>query len=283
MESDGGDRDILDLEAYRRRRPDGRRAFFAVWGGDGERARFALPVWRAIYLTGCERGAVVWTWEWDDDPAVLHPIFVLDLAREEPRTSFSVGLLGELRSALEAPALHESIPGGVAVFLGCLEDKRLFLVTDDGGGPRKPVDASARNDLLFAAGECMGLVTHRELHISGDEGAGPDGRPWEGVAAGPRPSSGEFPAAVEEEEWEDVEPWDLGDEYLLEDARGGRGAGNRRVIPLMERGRFGLGDPPTPIPEPEGGAPGEEREGPGGKGGAEESPEADDEGHLRPL
>ncbi len=34
-------------------------AAFAVWGNGGERSRFALPLWRAIYLLGGNWGGIV--------------------------------------------------------------------------------------------------------------------------------------------------------------------------------------------------------------------------------
>ena len=159
-----GDSDIIDLGEYRRKRPEARRSAFAVWGGDGERSRFALPVWRAVYLVGGERGALVWVDDGADPGKGLNPFFVLDLASESPRTEFNPDLLGEVRTgAGTGPVLSESLPGGAAVFLGAGEHRRWFLVVDDGGLPRQAMDGTARNDLLFLAGECAGLLLHRRL------------------------------------------------------------------------------------------------------------------------
>ncbi len=49
--------DVIDLTSYRDRNavaPEAGsdRANFSVFGGDGDRSRFALPVWRLIYLVG---------------------------------------------------------------------------------------------------------------------------------------------------------------------------------------------------------------------------------------
>lgn len=159
-----GDSDIIDLGEYRRKRPEARRSAFAVWGGEGERSRFALPVWRAVYLVGGERGALVWVDDYDKPGKQLHPFFVLDLASETPRTTFPPELLGELRgNEGGGPILSETFPGGAAVFLGVGEGRRWFLVVHDGGLPRQPMDGTARNDLLFLAGECAGLLLHRRL------------------------------------------------------------------------------------------------------------------------
>lgn len=54
--------DIIDLGEYLRRRDEAEKAprtAFAVWGGEGKRARFALPLWRIVYLAGGARGELV--------------------------------------------------------------------------------------------------------------------------------------------------------------------------------------------------------------------------------
>jgi len=53
--------DVIDLTRYLARTPpdseqEGARGNFSVWGGEGERSRFALPIWRSIYLVGGGRG-----------------------------------------------------------------------------------------------------------------------------------------------------------------------------------------------------------------------------------
>lgn len=192
MENEGKG-DIIDLDAYRRRRPESRRTAFAVWGGEGERSRLALPVWRAIYLVGGERGALVWVDEGQDPQRGLNPFFVLDLAEEEPRTSFSPDLLGEVRGATSgAPILSETFPGGVAVFLGVDRGRRWFLVVDDGGMPREAMESASRNDLLFIAGECSGLILHRrldEMEVVPEVGFDWDtGQEWEDEGEDPQSS-----------------------------------------------------------------------------------------------
>jgi len=197
---DHEDSDIIDLGAYRRRRPEARRSAFAVWGGEGERSRFALPVWRAVYLVGGERGALVWV---DDEDAgrTLNPFFVLDLASETPRTSFATELLGELRgSEVAGPTLSETFPGGAAVFLGAGDHRRWFLVVHDGGLPRQAMDASSRNDLLFLAGECAGLLLHRRLDQNPAETLGENGEVWTADAGW----DGGAP-----EEWSEVPPKEI--------------------------------------------------------------------------
>lgn len=155
------DDQVIDLQEYLDSHPESRRTSFAVWGGEGERSRFALPIWRAIYLVEGERGGLLWL---DENTGRVHSFFVLDLASESPRTEFDLDLLAEVRGpGVEAPALAEVIPGGVAVYLGAKEGRRWFLVVDDGGVGRVELASERRDDLLFLAGECAGLLFHRDL------------------------------------------------------------------------------------------------------------------------
>lgn len=155
------DDQVIDLGAYRDRRPESRRSSFTVWGGEGERSRFALPVWRAIYLVGGDRGGLL---SLDEATGEVRPLFVLDLGSEEPRVEFDVGILeGVWGAGVEAPALSEVQPGGLAVYLGTRDGQRWFLVVDDGGLPREELAGRSRDDLLFLAGECAGLLFYRNL------------------------------------------------------------------------------------------------------------------------
>jgi len=162
--------DVIDLTKYLGRTPaeeapEGARGNFSVWGGDGERSRFALPIWRSIYLVGGGRGGLVAVAEEGD--SAPEPLFVLDLASEPARTDFT---LPEVRSEIigNAPMVLE---GGatVAVFLGNRKGKNWFLILDDRGEAHEPVTAGTREDLLFLAGECAGLLFFRELAEAGEE------------------------------------------------------------------------------------------------------------------
>jgi hypothetical protein len=152
---------IIDLGAYLRRREGSQEpvSTFALWGADGERSRFALPLWRAIYLATGERGGVVW-----DAPegGPLHPFVVLDLGSDPARTDFewdgAPGLdPGRVPEVLPAPR------GGLAVFLGLEEKRRWFLLITSGrGGVAEPTGRD-REDILFLAGECAGLLFLRDF------------------------------------------------------------------------------------------------------------------------
>lgn len=153
--------DIIDLGEYLRRREEAEkvpRTAFAVWGGEGERARFALPLWRVVFMAGGVRGGLVWTGSSEDRPTRLDPFVVLDLAEEPARTRFPPGLIQGLEGAA-APAMKVG-PGGVAVHLGEHDGRRWYLVVESGEEPAT-LAGRVRDDVLFLAGECAGLLFYR--------------------------------------------------------------------------------------------------------------------------
>ena len=148
---------IIDLTQYLNRRgeeQDPPRSTFALFGADGERARFALPLWRAIYLATGDRGGVVWRGEGEDR---LRSMVVLDLAEDPPRTEFDLRAVEGLEGD-DPPVVMDRVSEGMAVFLG-LEDGRRWYVVIDGTSERTaPIADRDREDILFLAGECAGLL-----------------------------------------------------------------------------------------------------------------------------
>lgn len=153
--------DIIDLGEYLRRREGDQEpaSTFALWGADGERSRFALPLWRTIYLAGGERGGIVWQVDPSVDP---RPFVVLDLAHDPARTEFPRESVEGLFEA-EPPALHETGQGSVAIYLGELSGKRWFLVVLGASDRMKGLSAGDREDVLFLSGECAGLLFLRDF------------------------------------------------------------------------------------------------------------------------
>jgi hypothetical protein len=155
---------VIDLNEYlRRRAADGDpqpAATFALWGADGERSRFALPLWRSIFLAGAERGGILWT---DSDRMVLHPLVVLDLARDPARTDFRPWMLDVLRGEDAPEVVEQGLDPHMAIFLGEREGRWWFLVVDGGPGKEGPLPARDREDILFLAGECAGLLFLRDF------------------------------------------------------------------------------------------------------------------------
>lgn len=157
---------VIDLREYLKGKKPDRRGTFSIWGGEGERSRFALPMWRAIYLARGDWGALLWGRD-EHVPRKLTPFFVLDLKSEPARTAVDVALAEGLWSG-EAPQLVEHASGPLTVLLGKQEGRRWFLAI--AGDDRDPVVApNVRDDLLFLAGECAGLLFHRDLAGDADQ------------------------------------------------------------------------------------------------------------------
>ncbi|GMR12487.1 MAG: hypothetical protein BMS9Abin29_0676 [Gemmatimonadota bacterium] len=168
------DDDVIDLTKYLDRSnavsdigvdADESRGSFSVWGGDGDRSRFALPVWRSVYLVGGARGGLVWE-DVDEAPGVLTSFFVLDLAAEPARVEFSYDLVADLETS-EAPSVLENSTG-IGIFLGVREGRKWYMVLDERGPNGEALQGGGREDLLFLAGECAGLLFYREIGLDKD-------------------------------------------------------------------------------------------------------------------
>jgi hypothetical protein len=107
--------DIIDLTHYLRREDsaDVPRGAMALWGAEGDRSRFALPLWRIIYLARAERGVIVWRPV--DGGHEPQPFVALDLVSEPARTD--VGARPGFAQD-EEPGLLDRGPDGLIVFLG---------------------------------------------------------------------------------------------------------------------------------------------------------------------
>lgn len=152
--------DVIDLGSYLGGQPPGKGGAFALWGAEGERSRFALPLWRVVYLLDGDRGGVLWT-PARNPAAAASPFFVLDLAREPARTEFE-GVTPETLAGEEAPSLAVG-RGSAAVLLGRDQERVWWLVVTGPDVGREPPESGAREDVLFLAGECAGLLMHRGL------------------------------------------------------------------------------------------------------------------------
>ncbi len=155
---------IIDLTAYLRDREgdaDGppARGAFALWGAEGERSRFALPLWRVVYLAGGGRGGIVSTRAGEAAPT---PFVVLDLEQDPPRLDFPMDMTAALATAA-SPALEDLAGGrGLAVFLGAAGERRWYLLVA-GGDERGELRSRDREDILFLSGECAGLLFLRDF------------------------------------------------------------------------------------------------------------------------
>jgi hypothetical protein len=155
---------IIDIRQYLQDgdedEDEGARGAFALWGADGERSRFALPLWRIIYLARGDRGAIVS--EVAGGERILQPFVVLDLFRDPPRIAFDAEAVPRF-GGVDAPSLHDAGQSGLAVNLGSRGGRTWSLLVDGGGERGTPLEARAREDILSLAGECAGLLFLRDL------------------------------------------------------------------------------------------------------------------------
>ena len=155
--------EIIDLTKYLNRESKAEepaRGAFALWGADGEQSRFALPLWRTIYLTQGERGAIVWRDTSGDDAP--HAFLVLDLGQDPARLEIDQDAI-PLSEDGEPPTLHDYGAEGVTIFLGARGDRIWHLAVDGGDKRVGELSASIREDILFLAGECAGLLFLRDF------------------------------------------------------------------------------------------------------------------------
>jgi hypothetical protein len=159
---------VIDIAGYLDR--DGGRsgtpATMALWGADGDRSRFALPLWRIVHLAQAERGVIFWRPIHGD--RTPNSFVVVDLARDPARLHVDGTALPACEEAASA-TLHDLGPGGLLVCLGS-HDGRSWRLLADGGSDRKAMlDARRREDVLFLAGECAGLLFLRDLADLADD------------------------------------------------------------------------------------------------------------------
>lgn len=161
--------DIIDLEEYLDGDGEAADEVFAIWGVEGERSRFALPLWRAAFLAGGARAALVWREVSGGEDAPLHPLSVLDLAQDPARTEFDPALMAGVSGTGPPPQLFGGSPERLVVLLGEKEGRTWFLLVTD-LERSEPLERDARDDLLFLSGECAGLLFHRSLGEEGGSG-----------------------------------------------------------------------------------------------------------------
>jgi hypothetical protein len=170
------DGNIIDLQGY----VADRASHFAVWGGEGTRARFALPLWRAVALAKVRRVALLKrpksqaealtgpTLVRDERTDALArniqieatvPIFVLDLGADEARREYDGSVIP---AGIEPPLVLEN-PDQLVIALGARGSFDWFLILDTPGEKVAELDTQAREQLLFFAGECAGLLEHQGI------------------------------------------------------------------------------------------------------------------------
>jgi hypothetical protein len=96
----------------------------------------------------------------EERPNRLRSFVVLDLSEDPARTRFPSTLIQGIDTS-QAPVLREHGDEGLAVHLGEQEGRRWYLVVAETVERSGGVEGRARDDLLFLAGECAGLLFFR--------------------------------------------------------------------------------------------------------------------------
>lgn len=137
----------------------------ALWGVDGERHRFALPLWRVIHLSGAERGVILWrSTSGDRSPK---PFVVIDVARDPARLKLEGRWIARCETH-ESATLHDLGSDGIVVYLGTRSD-RIWCLLAEGGRRDAPLEPKRREEILFMAGECAGLLFLRDFADAVDD------------------------------------------------------------------------------------------------------------------
>lgn len=160
---------IIDIARYLDRdsgRGGRAPATMALWGADGDRSRFALPLWRIVHLAEADRGVIFWR-STSGDPTP-NPFVVIDLARDPARLTVDGPALPRCEEGASA-TLHDLGPGGVLVCLGSRNGRSWCLLADGAGKREDVLEARRREDVLFLAGECAGLLFLRDFADLVDE------------------------------------------------------------------------------------------------------------------
>ena len=154
--------EIIDLTRYLRREPstDLPRGSMTLWGADGERSRFALPLWRVIHLAQGERGLILHAPI--TRPRAVTTFVALDMAADPARTDVDPSLLPRFGPD-EGPSLLDLGQDGLAVYLGSRSGSVWTLWVDGIGTREEPLPVRTREDVLFLAGECAGLLFLRDF------------------------------------------------------------------------------------------------------------------------
>lgn len=154
--------EIIDLSRYLER--DAPKApapaTMALWGADGERSRFALPLWRVVHLSQATRGVILWrSVSGDRTP---HAFVVVDLASDPARLELEGPAL-EQCCRMESASLRDLGSDGLVVYLGARDDRVWCMLVDGIGSRPAPLEPHKREDVLFLAGECAGLLFLRDF------------------------------------------------------------------------------------------------------------------------
>lgn len=149
--------EIIDLRGYRGADDaEGiRPPTLSVWGADGDRSRFALPLWRIAHLTGSQRGVIYW--QDMESGGRSAPFVAVDLMNDPPRLHIDPARLPYHADPTSA-TLHDLGSEGVVICLGSKEGRAWYVLADGRQVGRGELTGATREAVLFLAGECAGLL-----------------------------------------------------------------------------------------------------------------------------
>ena len=157
---------VLRLDEYRDRRDARQQLAEALYGPDTSRLIVFQHLCEVARLTGSDRAAAVWIDEYRPDS--VHAHVVMDALNDRPRRSFALEPLREawemgIPGAHDRPSVERSSPtSALAVSMGSDGMRAWFLVADSVTA-RPRLDVSVRDRVMFLAGECSGVLLHRDL------------------------------------------------------------------------------------------------------------------------
>ena len=164
---------VLRLGEQRVRRPQRLRRALALHRTDSDRLQVIEHLAGVTSLLGCDRAATVWLDEYG--PGLVHVHAIVDLVSDVPRRRFPVeslrlawndGVPGKLDvsdlAQSAAIPIHDVAGSLCTVALGSDGARAWFLVTD-GMRARLPLDSETSGRLMFLAGECAGVLLHRDV------------------------------------------------------------------------------------------------------------------------
>ena len=157
---------VLRLDDHRDRRAHRLEVSRALSRPDPSRRALFDHLGKIAVASGADRVATVWVDEYG--PGLVHPHAVLDLLSDRPRRHFDVM---PLQRAWEfgVPGTHDEVlsrtatgPSTFAVALGS-DGARAWFVVADSVTARPVLDETARDRVMFLAGECSAVALHRDL------------------------------------------------------------------------------------------------------------------------
>lgn len=180
---------VVRLDDYRGKKKQRMRQTLALHRPDPTRYRLVEHLHEVIARVGGDRAAVLWVDEYG--PGLVHVHCLLDLFSDAPRSTFSSTPLREawehgIPGVIDIPdsaRYEDAIPAGprslAGVALGSDGSRAWFMVVD-GVAARAELNARARGNLMFLAGECASVVLHRDESGSSAGGRADQKREREG-------------------------------------------------------------------------------------------------------